>query len=247
MTPTPPPSRLIVVAAVVLAVATTLALGACGHTPSATPTATRAGTPAASRSASAFRLHLLVGTPGSMRPAILMAAADTSSTDLTMTDDSLSGPAAPADTRWASGDRKRGYVLTIGATGRVVSSAAGPTDAGMSWHDVAVHVPAGTAIPGPISVATLSPDGTMIAALSGEADSGAADARLLVIDRGSGATRVVALRAIVDGRPPVWIGDRRVIVPLRDTEDRTALAVVEVATGSIASVLGTSGAIAASG
>jgi hypothetical protein len=157
------------------------------------------------------------------------------------------GDPVPPGVRWASGNDATGYVVTVGDRGRLYTSMPASAGSGPIWREIVPRGADGGRIAAIPSFAVLSPDHRQVAALTGQPATGVADARLLVIDRSTGLTRVVALGGIVDGRPPVWIGDTRVAVLLRDDSDAPVLALVDTTTGSLARSAGTRGCLAASG
>jgi hypothetical protein len=152
-------------------------------------------------------------------------------------------PGPPADTRWASGDLGRGFVARAGPAGGLSALAVQGGRPEDSWRRVGI----GAGGPSrPPSFPTLSPDGGRIAATLGDPGSGRADAALLLIDHVSGRTTEITLDGRDDGRPPAWLGDGTVVVPLLDGSDAPALAVVDTASGHVSHRPSLGGAFAAS-
>jgi hypothetical protein len=134
---------------------------------------------------------------------------------------------------WASGDAERGFVLTVWSGGRLFTSDPVPESGQPAWRPLVLDPAAARRLDNPPEFAELSPDGRQVAAVAGDTVSGASDAQLAVIDRATGATAVVGLNGIADGRPPLWIGNGLVAVPLLDQTDVAEIAVVDLATGTV--------------
>jgi hypothetical protein len=134
------------------------------------------------------------------------------------------------DSRWVSGDPRRGLVLTVGARGTLFVAApfgsAQPT-----WKRLAPRLPAGRTLRHPLAFATMSSDGSRIVAVADDPGSGGTDGQLAVIDAATGASSIIDLGAATDGRPPAWFGADSVILPDRDAADRNELSVIDLATG----------------
>ena len=251
MRPCPPNTSNRTVAAVILAVATTaFSVAACAPAPSTSParsaTATDAPPP--------VRLRILVGVPGAMRLATVRADAAGSEGHIAPASLAIGEPAGSGadrgvtgDARWMSGDSAVGYVATSGDTGRIYASGPAALGSPTAWREVVLHGPAAAVLAVPRSFAVLSPDGGSIAALAGTPGSGLSDARLLLIERATGRTRAIALGGSLDGRPPVWMGTGRVVVALRDRDDRRLIAVVDGASSTIRVRPGNGGCLAVSG
>ncbi|MFI5225262.1 MAG: hypothetical protein ACHQ3P_01155 [Candidatus Limnocylindrales bacterium] len=238
-----------------LAIAAAVAFGACGprpYDPDQRPSAVSsigpgpaseppsAGTPG--RAEGTAGLWLLVGSPGAMR--LVRSGGEQS--------DLAPDPAAaglPTDVRWASGDADRGFVATIGASGRILT--LGPTRAGSGshpsgWQRLSVRPSAGSSLGSSPSFAALSPDGRSIAATVGDPTSGATDAGLLLVGRASGQATSATLDGRLDGHPPAWLGNATVAVPILDRADAATMAVLDRATGRTAHRQGLGGSLAAS-
>jgi hypothetical protein len=185
-------------------------------------------------------LWLLVGRPGDMR----LVPPD----PVPATDRGLILPALPPGATWASGDRHRGFVASVGTTGRIVT--LGPADVavvGPPWRPLRVRLRGDGDLRGSLAFATLSPDGRWVAAELGDPSSGAADARLLVADRATGVATIVALDGRPDGRPPTWLGAGAVAIPILDRADVPRIAVIDVAAGHVTRRRGLGGPLAGSG
>ena len=263
MTPLPPtrrstharPGPRLALAVAVGAVTGALMVGACapapsdpGRRPSASSSVeparpSHAPSPGASIGTGGTEgLWVLVGSPGAMR--LVRSAGEQG---LLAPDPATAG--LPPDARWVSGDADRGFVATVGATGRILTPA--PTRAGAAghaagWRPVSIRPAPGSTFRGPPSFAALSPDGRSIAATVGDPTSGAADAGLLVVDRASGRATVAALDGRLDGYPPAWLGDGTVAVPILDRSDTATMAVVDRATGRVVHRPALGGSLAAS-
>jgi len=80
--------------------------------------------------------------------------------------------------------------------------------------------------------ASLSPDGTTLAAIARPPDTEAPSA-LVLVEPGRGRREVLPLDGQSAGTPPAWVDDERVAVLQRDRFDRTYLALVVATSGEI--------------
>ena len=84
----------------------------------------------------------------------------------------------------------------------------------------------------PLSFATLSPDGSRVAALASEFSAGSASA-LLVIDVRTGRAVEHSLPGEPDGPPLVWVGSSRIAVLVRDALDRVGVDLIDPGSGVV--------------
>ena len=150
-----------------------------------------------------------------------------------------------ADARWVSGDRVRGLVLAVGVDGHLLSTGPFAAEAPAEWRRLEIRVSGGAAPRHPLAFATLSPDGRRIAAIAMDVDSGG-DAQLVVIARDTGDAVVYDVHASSDGRPPVWLADDLVAIPVRDAADRTAITRLHLPGGEASTLAVRSGPFTAS-
>ena len=176
-------------------------------------------------------LVVLVGRVGAMR--------------LEHLGDGIGGPiqVPGPDARWVSGDRARGLVLTGG--GQLLSTGPFAVEAPAEWRRLEIRASGGAAPRHPLAFATLSPDGRRIAAIAMDVDSGG-DAQLVVIARDTGDAVVYDVHASSDGRPPVWLADDLVAIPVRDAADRTAITRLHLPGGEASTLAVRSGPFTAS-
>jgi hypothetical protein len=245
----------------ILAAVAALVLGSCGPGPTdpqpgspSRPAATCApGTPSASPSASLGAggmldgPWLLVGRPGAMRLVPPDPAPDA--------DPGAVPPPVPPGVTWASGDRRQGFVASVGGDGRIETLEAGGASpvatasasaVGPSWRPIRVRLRGGD-LSGSAGFATLSPGGRTVAATMGDPASGAPDARLLVADSATGLATVITLNGRLDGRPPTWLGPGSVAISILDASDAPMIAVVDLASGRVTRWRGRGGPLAGSG
>ena len=241
-----PPTASIRAAVVVLVAITAAAvcLASCDAV-ERTPPPLESTTPTANQPA--LGLHLLVGRPGAMRVLAVSWPAVAGPVGVPAVVEEPGPDVSPGDIRWASGDRSRGLVVSVGSKGRLFTRGSAPGGSSQPWREVVVDAASGAARIGPPSFGILSPDGTRIACVAGDPASGAADARLIVVERTTGSARAIELGGIVDGRPPAWIGDGRVAISLRDRLDARMTAVVDLATGSVTHLRAAGGEVTVSG
>ncbi|MBF6604741.1 MAG: hypothetical protein IVW53_04075 [Chloroflexi bacterium] len=160
---------------------------------------------------------------------------------------SVALPATPSGPVWASGDAAEGFVLTFGRGAGFLDAGAISGTAPPRWRAVGLTGPTATDAARAWTFGTVSPDGRQVAAIFGRPGTGARDARLLVADRTSGRARTIALGFEEDGRAALWLDRRTVAVPVRDAEDRPALAIVDLSTDRITTLATGAGAISAAG
>jgi len=237
---TPPPSRRIVarrVAAAVVALLVAAPISCGGPAPSAEEGGAAAGSPTSSPAAAgtargtAAGLWCLCGTAS----ALELRTVDGSAT--------VSLPSSSADPSWASGDTATGFVVTTGRGGGIYDSGPHPGTV-PRWTRLALSGVAAEDLGRDWAFGAVSPDGTRVAAIAGRPGSGVRDTRLIVASRGDGQATVVAIAAEEDGRPAVWLDDRTIAVPIRDTLDRPALEIVDLASYRRRTVTTDSGALA---
>ncbi|MHB8672433.1 MAG: TolB-like translocation protein [Candidatus Limnocylindrales bacterium] len=160
---------------------------------------------------------------------------------------SVALPATSAGPVWASGDAAEGFVLTFGPAAGFVDGGPIAGIAPPRWRALGLAGLTATDAARAWTFGTVSPDGRQVAAIFGRPGTGARDARLLVADRTSGRARAVELGLEEDGRAALWLDRRTVAVPVRDPEDRPALAIVDLSTDRITTLATGAGAISAAG
>ena len=136
---------------------------------------------------------------------------------------------------WVSGTSALGLVLTErDGTIRVAApfgtgSAVGPQP---TWTTLRPRFASAVALRNPLSFATLSPDGSRVAAIADDPAAGNGPGQLVIIEGRDGRATAIDLDATTDGRPPAWIGADRILVPTRDANDRTDVTAVDPGTGT---------------
>ena len=213
-----------------------LALAGCGPTDRPSPTSAESSDAMSpDRGAGTVGLVALVGRVGDMRLEHLGDGVDGT-------------PAVPdPDTRWVSGDRSRGLVLTVGLAGRLLSTGPFAAEAPTEWRRTEIRTMGGALPRHPPAFATLSPDGRRIAAVAADMDGGGSDTQLVVIDRDTGEAVIYDLHASIDGRPPAWLAEDIVAIVVRDATDRTAITRLRLPGGEASTLAVQSGPFTASG
>jgi hypothetical protein len=196
----------------------------CG--PVSPPGPTQPETPAATAETTAspdlVRLIALVGRPDDLG---LVRIVDGSPASLVL---------PPGRAAWISGDSTRGLVLTDrDGTLHIAGSFGGHGVVGPqpAWTRLRPLVAIGAKVRHPLSFATLSPDGSRIAAIADDAAEGGRLGQLVVIEVKSAAAVVFDLDETTDGRSPDWLGVDEILVPTRDRSDRNDISVIHPTTG----------------
>lgn len=222
--PAPGPRTRVALAA---AAAVAVVLGACAPTaPSARTTTVAPGSPAPTTppgGSTGPEILLLADAEGTRTLSLLRPSGDVVA--LPVPDPSTAAVAPMAD----------GSLVALLADGRAFVTPRGAPGlrAGDGWR--ALPLAGGGSLPPGNLVffgASLSPDGTTLAAIARPPDTEAPSA-LVLVEPGRGRREVVPLAGQSAGTPPAWVDDDRVAVIQRDRFDRTNLAIVVAASGEI--------------
>jgi hypothetical protein len=218
-----------------LAVAVAGALGAWAPPAPTAPTASRdAGSPVPTPTTTASRSPALTTAPGGSKGPELLLLADAEGTRtlslLRQSGDCVALP-LPDPSTVAVVPTTDGGLVALLADGQVFETPRGVPGlrAGDRWRSLLLagtgELPAGTIV---FFGASLSPDGTTLAAIARPTDTEAPGALVLVAP-GRGRRDVLPLGGQSAGTPPAWIDDERVAILQRDRFDRTYLAIVATA------------------
>ena len=228
---------------IALAAALAAALGACAPAP---PPIATPGTPAISPSPSpAAGTPAISPPPGSAAPTpaggaagsqlLLVAEASGAALYLLRSPGDVLTLPVPDPSTVAVAPMRDGSLVALRADGRGFVAGRGVT--GLlerePWRPLAL---AGSGAPrAGMAVsfgAAVSPDGSRLAAIELPPGRGGPGA-LVVVTPGQGRRAILPLAGESEGVPPAWIDDDRVAIVQRDRADRTFLAIVEVADGSV--------------
>jgi hypothetical protein len=170
--------------------------------------------------AGSLGLLVLLGTPGDMRLQWLDG------------DHEVAVPLPDADVRWACGSPAAGLVVTVGPTGRILTTSPFVAGHRPAWREIPIDPGIRRWLAQPFADAVADPATAAVVAVAADPGSSSADGHLVILDRAGGAGRVLALPGRWDGRAPAWLGSGRVAVSTRDRSDVTGLTIVDIATGS---------------
>jgi hypothetical protein len=212
-----------------------VALGACA--PAAPTPNEGAGSPAPTLAIGASGSPALTTPPGGSTGPELLLLADADGTRtlslLRPSGDWVALP-LPDPSTVAVVPTTDGRLVALLADGRAFETSRGAPGlrAGDRWRPLLLagtgELPPGTLV---FLGASLSPDGTTLAAIARPPDAEAPGALVLVAP-GRGRRDVLPLGGQSAGTPPAWIDDERVAVLQRDRFDRTYLAIVATAGGA---------------
>lgn len=180
---------------------------------------TTASVPAGSAAAeSSGALLLLAGQPGTL--VLELVSADRQRRRLPLPD---------PDVAWISTDTTGRALITTRA-GRAFLSEPLTGAGDSSWRALEVAAPG--AAPGPMSFGTLSPDGSRAAFVAADYAT-TRGFEVVMVDMASGATARLRVPRPAEGAPPVWVGDRLVVLT-RERGDAAGVTILDPADGSLA-------------
>ena len=222
-----------------LLVAVVVTLGACAPiAPSAPAPSDGPGLPVPTTTGSSPGVPGLT-TPagGSAGPELLLLADAEGTRTLSLLRPSSNGIGLPLPdpSTVAVVPMADGSLVALLADGRAFVARRGAPGlrAGDGWRSLTLagdgELPPGALV---FFGASLSPDGTTLAAIARPPDTEAPGA-LVLVEPGRGRREVLPLDGQSAGTPPAWVDDERVAILQRDRLERTYLALVVAASGEI--------------